>query len=97
MHVRAWRSQCMMLATPLAATSCQYFTPLSAPSTPSDLLSAAADTSSKTGRKAEEMSNDFVLLISGDGYSFVVPRKLAFASGTLKRMLDEDGELEYSR
>ena len=36
--------------------------------------------------------NDFVLLESYDGFTFVVPRKVACASGTLKSMLDEDGE-----
>ena len=35
---------------------------------------------------------DFVLLESEDGYTFVVPRKVACASGTLRSMLDEEGE-----
>ena len=37
--------------------------------------------------------SDFVVLESNDGYTFVVPRKVALASGTLRAMLDEDGEL----
>lgn len=36
-------------------------------------------------------SEDFVRLESADGYTFVVPRKIALASGTLRSMLDEDG------
>jgi hypothetical protein len=36
--------------------------------------------------------SDFVLLESEDGYTFVVPRKVACASGTLRSMLDEEGE-----
>ena len=36
--------------------------------------------------------SDFVMLESEDGYTFVVPRKVACASGTLRSMLDEDGE-----
>jgi hypothetical protein len=38
--------------------------------------------------------SDFVVLESNDNYTFVVPRKLALASGTLRAMLDEDGELQ---
>jgi len=38
--------------------------------------------------------SDFVMLESEDGYTFVVPRKVACASGTLRSMLDEDGEFE---
>lgn len=37
--------------------------------------------------------SDFVVLESNDGYTFVVARKVALASGTLRAMLDEDGEL----
>jgi hypothetical protein len=40
------------------------------------------------------MSDDFVLLESADGFTFVVPRKVACASGTLKSMLDEEGRSE---
>lgn len=41
--------------------------------------------------------SDYVLIESADGYSFVVSRKIACASGMLKTMLDEDGErLLYS-
>ena len=40
--------------------------------------------------------SDFVMLESEDGYTFVVPRKVACASGTLRSMLDEDGELSRS-
>lgn len=36
--------------------------------------------------------NDFVLLESADGYTFLVTRKVACASGMLKSMLDEDGQ-----
>lgn len=36
------------------------------------------------------MSDEFVLLESSDGYSFVVPRNVACASGMLKSMLDEE-------
>lgn len=36
---------------------------------------------------------DFVVLESVDRYTFVVPRKVACASGMLKAMLDEEGEL----
>ena len=36
---------------------------------------------------------DFVLLESIDHYTFVVPRTVACASGVLKSMLDEEGEL----
>ena len=36
--------------------------------------------------------DDFVLVESEDGYTFVVPRHVACASGTLRSMLDEDGE-----
>lgn len=35
---------------------------------------------------------DFVLLESADGYTFVVERRIACASGMLKSMLDEEGE-----
>lgn len=35
--------------------------------------------------------DDYVLLESADGYTFVVSRKIACASGMLKSMLDEDG------
>ncbi len=37
--------------------------------------------------------SDFVLLESADRYTFVIPRKVACASGMLKSMLDEEGEL----
>lgn len=37
-------------------------------------------------------SSEFVLLESADGYTFVVTRKVACASGMLKSMLDEEGE-----
>lgn len=36
--------------------------------------------------------SDFVLLESMDGYTFVVPRQVACASGMLKSMLDEESE-----
>jgi hypothetical protein len=36
-------------------------------------------------------TSDYVLLESADGYTFVVPRKIACASGMLKSMLDEEG------
>lgn len=36
--------------------------------------------------------NPFVLIESSDGYSFVVKREVALASGMLKNMLDEDSE-----
>lgn len=36
---------------------------------------------------------EFVLLESLDGYSFVVPRAVACASGMLKSMLDEESKL----
>lgn len=41
------------------------------------------------------MPDDFVLLESSDNFTFVVPRKVACASGMLKSMLDEDGQ--YSK
>ncbi|WOO81307.1 Elongin-C [Vanrija pseudolonga] len=39
-------------------------------------------------------ADDFVILESDDGYSFVVPRNIAIASGTLKAMLDEDAAFQ---
>lgn len=39
------------------------------------------------------MAEDFVLLESADGFTFVVQLKVAQASGTLRSMLDEDGQL----
>ena len=48
-----------------------------------------------TARLTAKMADsDFVVLESNDNYTFVVPRKLALASGTLRAMLDEDGELQ---
>ncbi|KAK1924131.1 BTB/POZ protein [Papiliotrema laurentii] len=38
--------------------------------------------------------SDFVLLESEDGYTFVVPRKVACASGTLRSMLDEEAAFQ---
>lgn len=38
------------------------------------------------------MPDDFVVLESGDGYCFSVPRHIAMSSSTLKAMLDEEGE-----
>ncbi|WWD17360.1 hypothetical protein CI109_101801 [Kwoniella shandongensis] len=40
---------------------------------------------------------DYVLLESADNYTFVVPRKVACASGMLKSMLDEDAAFEESK
>ncbi|KAK4689054.1 elongin-C, partial [Tremellales sp. Uapishka_1] len=40
---------------------------------------------------------DFVLLESADGYTFVVPRRIACASGMLKSMLDEEAAFEESK
>jgi hypothetical protein len=39
-----------------------------------------------------DQQNPFVLIESSDGYSFVVKREVALASGMLKNMLDEDSE-----
>lgn len=36
--------------------------------------------------------SQFVTLESSDGYTFVVSRQIACASGTLRTMLDEDGK-----
>jgi hypothetical protein len=43
-------------------------------------------------RKMAGNNSDFVLLESMDGYSFVVSRSVACASGMLKSMLDEESE-----
>ncbi|WRT66291.1 uncharacterized protein IL334_003244 [Kwoniella shivajii] len=40
---------------------------------------------------------DFVLLESSDGYTFVVSKKIAIASGTLKTMLDEEAAFEEAK
>ncbi|WWC70275.1 uncharacterized protein I206_104225 [Kwoniella pini CBS 10737] len=40
---------------------------------------------------------DYVLLESSDGYTFVVSRKIAEASGTLKSMLDEEANFEEAK
>ncbi|ODO09760.1 hypothetical protein I350_01977 [Cryptococcus amylolentus CBS 6273] len=45
-----------------------------------------------SGKKPQGAGNDYVLLESSDGYTFVVSRKIACASGMLKNMLDEDGK-----
>lgn len=37
-------------------------------------------------------ADDFVIIESEDGYTFSVPRRIVMASGTLKAMLDEEGE-----
>jgi hypothetical protein len=41
---------------------------------------------------AGDNETDYVLLESADGYSFVVPRHVACASGMLKSMLDEESK-----
>ncbi|WVN88297.1 uncharacterized protein L203_103502 [Cryptococcus depauperatus CBS 7841] len=48
-------------------------------------------------KKPQTEDNDFVLLESADGYTFVVSRKIACASGMLKSMLDEDAAFEEAR
>jgi transcription elongation factor B subunit 1 len=40
--------------------------------------------------------SEFVTLESSDGYTFVVSRQIACASGTLRAMLDEDGQYNRS-
>ncbi|GFZ44016.1 hypothetical protein JCM24511_01737 [Saitozyma sp. JCM 24511] len=40
---------------------------------------------------------DFVLLESADGYTFVVERRIACASGMLKSMLDEEAAFEEAK
>jgi hypothetical protein len=47
-------------------------------------------------RKMAGNNSDFVLLESMDGYSFVVSRSVACASGMLKSMLDEESESPLS-
>ncbi|AAW40813.1 hypothetical protein CNBA2260 [Cryptococcus deneoformans B-3501A] len=51
------------------------------------------------GKKAQTQppEDDYVLLESADGYTFVVSRKIACASGMLKSMLDEDAAFEESK
>ncbi|ODN94302.1 transcription elongation factor B, polypeptide 1 [Cryptococcus wingfieldii CBS 7118] len=43
-----------------------------------------------SGKKPQGAGDDYVLLESSDGYTFVVSRKIACASSMLKNMLDED-------
>ncbi len=41
-----------------------------------------------------ELEQDYVKLTSSDGFEFVVDRKCAMASGTIKGMLSSPGTLE---
>lgn len=56
------------------------------------LLMAAA-TDSKT---ANAVLLDTVKLISGDGFEYIIDRKCAMASGTIKNMLSSPGQFTES-
>ncbi|TFY77802.1 hypothetical protein EWM64_g6211 [Hericium alpestre] len=43
-----------------------------------------------SGKDKADPNEDWVRIVSNDGYSFLVKRKVALRSGTLKAMLSED-------
>lgn len=42
---------------------------------------------------ANSQPDDFVTLVSSDGFEFVIPRSTACVSGTIRRMLDSGSML----
>ena len=44
------------------------------------------------GVRTQETTTDYVKLISSDGFEFIVDRKCAMASGTIKNMLSSPGQ-----
>lgn len=46
---------------------------------------------------SEQTQHEYVTLVSGDGFEYIIPRSTACVSGTIRRMLDPSSQFLPSR